>query len=156
MKLKANNTTYILLAVVLGIWGVFVVSFVNDLNPGDSQVELSLGTVSTGKRQVQPKAVFELVDTPRDPFLNTNYTAQAKKTTTKTRVTNTAIVWPNIQYKGQIKSGSSKNTVFVLAINGLEHILKAGSTASEVKIVQGSNQQVRLQFKGQIKTFELQ
>ncbi|MDC7996887.1 hypothetical protein [Gilvibacter sediminis] len=153
--MKVNKTTYLLLVVVLGIWGYFIVSLVSDLSGDDALDTSSLkgGTITT--YESKEKERFELIENPRDPFFGTMNEAPKNTSAAKTQSTSTKANWPSIIYKGKV-SGSKNATRYILAINGKEYLVTKGQVITDVTLISGDTEAVKVRFEGQTKTFAKQ
>lgn len=155
MKIKANKTTYILLLVVVGIWGYFIVSLLSDLNPEFDTPEQFVAQSPRIKNPTE-KEKFELIETTRDPFdmpkVNKSTTSNREKTTLKKK----ELSWPSINYLGTISDGGQKQSIYVVSINGKQQLLKKGQSANEVTLVRASAKEIVVKFEGDTKIIALQ
>lgn len=153
--MKVNKTTYLLLVLVLAIWGYFIVSLVGDLSGGDDIENSALSIESTVSYKANERETFELIENPRDPFLGKATKKQKSANSPSFKTNTSATNWPNVVYKGSI-SGVGNATRFVLAVNGNEHLLSKGQSAAKLTLISGSEEEVKLGYEGQTKTFTKQ
>ena len=151
--MKGKIPTYLLLFVVLTIWGVLIYKFASDLSD-DSIVQNKLEQGTFKKPVSVSTNPFELLPVEQDPFLGTLYREKEKKTTS--RNTTIKILWPQLHYDGIVSDGKGKSKVFLVNINGIQHLLKTGDTISSIKVVRGNAKSVFLRYKGQTKEFTIE
>lgn len=153
-NLKVNKTTYVLLIIVLGIWGYFIISLISDLS-GDYDLPLANeGSLTIKKIKSKERETFNLIDNPRDPFFGKTRSKNTSTVTSRVKPTPSK-PWPNIIYKGQIK-GNGSSTRYILSINGSEHLLKQGDALESVTLISANETDAKLRFEGQTKTFSRQ
>ena len=133
LELKNKAKTYVLLVLVIGVWGTVAYKIVAALNPDLPELpqqELSLNT--DFKMSIQ-RDTFSIQRVNRDPFLGT--LEKPKKTVKKKRkATTPQVQWMPIAYNGMISKGGS-NKIFLISINGQQHLLKQGQIREGVKVV---------------------
>ncbi len=139
--------------IVVLIWGLVIYNIVDAFSSED--IAMLKNTPSTFKApEVHEKEAFALLPIPSDPFLGTMYhKLKAKKTTRKN--IRQEIVWPSIKYEGFISGTTKKTSVFMLNINGQQHLVKKGDTLQNIKVIKGSQENLRLKYKGQTKEFTI-
>lgn len=156
--MKKKTKTYVLLGVVVLIWGIIGYKIISSLNP--SLPEQQLAQTSQGDFKPSKKIeadTFSIELTERDPFLGTMYRPKTTSKPKRISKPKEEIVWPNISYLGTVKkSSNSKNQIFVITIDGQQYLLKKGQEVKEVKLLSGSENEVKLQFKKKRKEYTKQ
>lgn len=151
--MKKKGKTYILLVVVLGIWGVIGYQVFAKLNPDDSPIVAANSDISFTPKQTIEKDTFSINSKHRDPFLGKPYqlkqTSNIKKRVLKKK---DPIVFPPITYKGVISKQQSSQNIYIIAIKGTQQLFKVGKTIHEVKLLKGNKKSITISFKGERKT----
>ncbi len=152
-----KGKTYILLAVVLGIWGTIGYQVYSKMNPEEEPITTSNTIVSFSPKQDIKKDTFSISADHYDPFLNTPY--QKNRTASKTRRSTKpkeTIVFPAVTFKGAISKQKSKENIYILEINGTQQLFKVGKEIDHVKLIKGSKKLVVISYKGQRKEIGIQ
>jgi len=148
--MKNKKSIYLLLPVVLLIWGLVIYqffSFSNEPAPNAEEQNYSLETLKIKERDTIP-----IVVNYRDPFLGKMYgphqkTVGVKKTKRPVKET-PPLVWPAIIYKGIVSDTKNEKKVFMLIINGRTFLMKKGSTENEILLIDGTKESVSVKYQG--------
>ncbi|WP_156113409.1 hypothetical protein [Wocania ichthyoenteri] len=144
--MKTKTKTYTLLTLVLGIWGVIGYKILSAVNPTSPEfVEQNLD-VSFNPKARKETDTFSIKPVNRDPFLGTLLIK--KKTITKNPKHKTTVVWKPIIYHGNVSNQNGKTKVFIISIDGQQHLIKPGQVINEVKLIKGNSKSVLLSYKG--------
>ncbi|WP_299181237.1 hypothetical protein [uncultured Aquimarina sp.] len=153
--LKGKKGLYILLPLVVFIWGAIIFQVVDAFSDEDPVVsditKISFATIETKEREK-----FPISDVDRDPFLGTMYHPQKitpKRVKTKNKKQET--VWPSIRYKGLVSAQNNSSAIFLVEINGSDQLMKIKDSFSEVQLVKGSSSAIKLKYKGSTKQFQI-
>lgn len=159
--MKTKKNIYILLAVVLLVWGAVlyqVFSFTNsDEIPVSNNPEFVIKPL-----KIKEKQTFTININYRDPFLGKMYTPRTVsnvKASTKIKKqpkSQENLVWPSILYKGMISDVKNKNKIFMLIIDGQYHYMKIGDTENEIFLKEGSKESVYIKYKGNLNLIMLE
>ncbi|WP_046744106.1 hypothetical protein [Kordia zhangzhouensis] len=149
-----KGKTYLLLTIVLGIWGAIGYQIFSKLNPDDTPALAVNSEVNFSPKQTIEKDTFSINSEHRDPFLGKPYlqkkTSKIKHVSSSKKV---SVVFPSIVYKGVIsKSDNSSQDIYIIAINGTQQLFKVGKTIDEIKLLKGSKKSISIQYKGAQKT----
>ncbi|TPN87679.1 hypothetical protein [Aquimarina algicola] len=153
--LKSKKSLYILLPLVVFIWGAIIFQVLGAFSDDDpifnENTQIDVSEITTKEREV-----FTIEPLERDPFLGTLYQPKKKKSkSTKPRVQKqTAFLWPNIQYKGLV-SGNNNNAIYLISINGVDQLMKVKQTIDQVTLIKGASSTIRLKYKGKTKNFTI-
>jgi len=151
--LKNKKNIKILVPVVVLIWGLVIYKIVDAFSSED--MTMLKNTPSTFKApEVHEKETFALLPIQSDPFLGTMYHKPKAKKTTHRNIRQ-EIVWPSINYEGFISGTTKKTTVFMLNINGQQHLVKKGDILQNIKVIKGNQENLKLKYKGQTKEFTI-
>jgi hypothetical protein len=153
--MKNRKNIYILLPIVLFIWGAVMYQFFSFSNNG---VDIKL---VSNRFEVKPIDIKE-IDTSfitvnyRDPFLGkaynpSNNVVKKKKTTKqKPKVLEEIFVWPKILYKGIVSDTKDKTKVFMLIIEGQTFLMKIGDTQKGIFLKEGDRESIYVKCKDRL------
>ena len=152
--MKTKRNTYILLGLVVVVWGALIYQFFSYANP-DTQIEEETN-FSIKPLTIKDKDSFGIEINPRDPFLGKVYVENqipkvAKKP--KTIKVKEPIVWAQIAYKGIVSDKSAKVKVFMVIIDGKTYLMKQGDVEKEITLKDGDRESIDLMYKGELDTF---
>lgn len=146
--MQSKTKTYILLASVLGIWGVIGYKIISTLNPETPELASTAFNTSFTPKVTTTLDTFSIQATERDPFLGTLYTKKRLITKSTKKV---EVVWLPIVYHGSVTQQASGNKIFVISINGEQHLMKLGQTIKEIKLLRANANEITLSYKGERK-----
>ena len=153
--LKGKKGLYILLPVVVLIWSAIIFQVLDAFDDDDPVITAS-NTVSFVNIETKEREKFTLGIVDRDPFLGTIY--RPKKVVNinpKPRVKKQEIVWPSIKYKGLVSDQNNASSIYLIEINGSDQLMKVNDTFDEVTFSKGSNNTIKLRYKGKTKQFKM-
>lgn len=154
--MKNKKNIYILLPVVLLIWGVVLFQFFSFSMSGE------VITTASPEFDIKPFKLKErtsfLIDVNyRDPFLGSVYSPEKDPKTIPQKVQEKrvpkpeeTIVWPVIQYKGMLSDPKEKNKRFMLVISGKNYFMKTGDTQDEIFLKEGDKESIYVRYKGNL------
>ena len=156
-KMKNKKNIYFLLPAVLIVWGILIYKVVSGLNPSEQHSQAIEPTGQFTPKSFKKTETFTIKADYRDPFLGTLQKKKTTKTKRKTSpvVEEESIPFPNIIYKGIISPKNKNEKVFLIIVNGQQHLFKSNTTFSEVKLLNGNPKDITVQFQDQKKTFPL-
>ncbi len=149
--MKNKTKTYILIVLVLGIWGTIGYKIITGLSPNlPVSVEDNL-LVSFSPEKIKKLDTFSIQTVDRDPFLGTIRRTDIKKKSTNTfkRKQSNINSKAQIDYLGLIKNHNSSQQVFIININGKQNILKKGQVVENVKLLQGNSREIVISQNGE-------
>lgn len=141
--MKKQYKTYILIVAVLIVWGIIGVQIFNYLNPKEEALPTIESKQKVFRKKKEHKESYTVKTHQRDPFLGKLLVKPVVKRTKKKAA---PVVFPPIQYHGIIESGKKKS--FIVSINGVQSVLKAGQTINEVRLLSGNKKQISIRYKG--------
>lgn len=144
-----------LLVVVIGVWGVIGYQVWSGLNQNIQAEEYNGITIAFNPKNSISIDTFSVQTFNRDPFLGTLIKKSIKTATHKLKVLN-KILWLPISYDGLIQKRDSRQKVFVITINGKQHLIKRGQSIDSVSLVRGNAKSIVVRYKNQQKTFNIQ
>jgi hypothetical protein len=157
--MKNKKNIYILLPIVLLIWGAVMYQFFSFSNTGNETLTAS------NKFNLKPIAIkerdtFTINVNYRDPFLGKAYGVKNKSNDTTSRkkiirkvkepIVEPVFVWPKIVYRGIVSDTKDKTKVFMLIIDGQTFLMKIGNTEKEVFLKEGDRESVYIKYKGRL------
>ena len=157
--MKNKKNLYILLPAVIIVWGLLIYKIINGLSPSSQQVKAteSIGQFKP-KRPEQQTTSFSINADYRDPFLGTF--ENKKKIVTKGKnvpiVQKVSVPFPSIVYKGIVSPIGKNEKVFLIVVNGQQHLFKRSAVFKEIKLLNGNAQEITILFQGQKQTFQLE
>ncbi|MFY0482525.1 hypothetical protein ACI6PS_07950 [Flavobacterium sp. PLA-1-15] len=152
--MKNKKNLYVLLPVVLFIWGAVLYQFFSYSDNGE-MVSVSSGTFNPKPLSIKPRDTFSIDVDYRDPFLGKIYPSTSnkinKKSTGKRQIKKEeSIVWPSIVYKGIVSDSKDKTKVFMLIINGRTFLMKRGDVENDVFLKEGNRESIYVKYKGHL------
>jgi hypothetical protein len=153
-KKYLNSILIVLLALIWG--GVIYKYFVKKKTV---LPENALQSKSMAIDYTIAKDTFVLRLNNRDPFkaskrrrVQSNTTQQAKSSSNRAKQPKKALVWPNIQYYGFVKSAQNKTRKAHVKINGRLHRKRERETIDNVKLVKVYSDSIIVMFNREKKT----
>ncbi|WP_097045178.1 hypothetical protein [Flagellimonas pacifica] len=150
--MSKNIKTYLLLGIVLLIWGIIGFKVLSALSPEDETLALA-ENVNFEPKEVAEKDTFNILVNYRDPFLGT---LSLSKKRTKKVVKKREVQFPSVNYTGLITDQNTKNHIFFVTISGNQYLMRVGNTQSDVTLVSGRSNNIKIRYKGILKTIPLQ
>lgn len=152
--MKNKKSIYILLPIVLLIWGLVAYQFFSFSTEAPEEVNQA-GVINFEPIQIKSSDGSAFSVDYRDPFLGKMYNANTVKHTPKKKhpvakmpVKKEPIVFPKIAYKGIVSDTKDKMRVFMIIINGHTYLMRKGEIESEVLLKDGNKEMVVIKFKG--------
>ena len=147
--MNKQKKTYILLAIVLVIWGLIGYQIYKRFNPTKPKLKTIKMQSSFIRKKNVENSFYELQTTYRDPFLGK---FPVKKKVVKKRIEKPkkAVRFPKIIYNGMIEGSESPS--FILTVKGKQEILKKGEIIQEVKLITANSEEAIVSYQGIKKT----
>lgn len=155
LRLKNKTKTYLLLVVVLGIWGVIGYKIWSGFNTEVPEAKQQEFAVSFNPKTNTVIDTFSVQTAERDPFLGTLTLQKLKKTNTTKSKKQDNFVWLPISYQGLVKKQDSKEEVFIVNIRGKQYVLKLGQKIDSVTLVKGNIKNIVVRYKNKQKTIDI-
>jgi len=156
--MKNKKLIYVLIPLVLFVWGVIIYRVFNTINNNESPQLMNKPIAIADERKEFLNDTFSLRLNYRDPFLGkllktvTTAGGNKKKELLKTPLkTEAAIVWPVIVYGGVIKNQNSNKLWGFVQINGQVNIVKEGDVINEIQVKKIMKDSIEVQFGKQKK-----
>lgn len=149
--MSSKLKTYVLLILVVGIWGVIAYRVFSAINPSQPSNLGNDRMMAFKPSTLKIKDTFSIQIAERDPFLD-KYNVSTKKIKTKS-VKRKIIEWLPITFHGTIAKASSTKQIFIITLDGTQHLMKIGQTMKNVKLLKGDTNAITMVYKGTQKTF---
>lgn len=142
--MKNKKTAYIMVPIVLAIWGMIAWKVYAAMKGKGDQVSVHANLESEKLNATEIPDTIQLIANYRDPFLDKQIVV---KDNSKSRIKNSKLPvvkvpeppkaptgWPKISYQGLIKRNSDQKTVGFLSVNGASYFVQGGEGAGEVNV----------------------
>ena len=147
--MKNKKNLYILLPVVLLIWGAVLYQFF--LFSDHVEMTETPQKYTVNRIIIRKKDTVTLNVNYRDPFLGKMYNTVAKKPVKnkKKAIEKKAepLLWPTIIYKGIVSDAKDSKSIFMLIINGRTFLMKKGDIESEIRLLGGNTESIEVKYK---------
>lgn len=160
-KMKNKKNIYILLPLVIGIWGLLIYNFFSYLDPEEVALPEDNFTVSKDVKYIEPDTTTIDIN-HRDPFLgklssqnSENQPSNVTKSSTNEKPEAEIEEVINIQFKGIVSDSSDKVKVFMIIINGKTFLMKQGDKEQDVKLLKGNRESIVVLNKGKQNTISI-
>ena len=150
--MKSKKSIYILLPLVLLIWGILGYQLFSFFGNEEEPTENDLTFQVQNTTYKAPDSVKIVVDY-RDPFSgklsdgnNSNKlkTSNLRRSKTETVLTNKEENKPIIIYRGLVSDTKEKNKVFMFSVDNKTYLLEKGQTENDIKVISGDTKQITL------------
>ncbi|RYJ42040.1 hypothetical protein [Flavobacterium beibuense] len=148
--MKNKKNIYILLPIVLLIWGMVIYRLFSFTNP-ETDTTIASSTVRLKPLDIKERDTFSIDVNYRDPFLGKMYRPESQKTlkTHSVKTIKEPIVWPAVIYKGIVSESNGKKKVFMLSINGKTYFMTEKTTEEGVTLKKGNRSTIEVIYKGE-------
>lgn len=169
--MKNKKLTYILIPLVLGLWGTILYKIFHTVNTKSTDLSVNKNIITDNMQTQTVLDTFSIHPVYNDPFLrkktnNANYQkAQPKPATNisetkkvvKPEVTQpSAITWPGIVYNGLVKNQKSNKLLAMIQVNGQSNIMQTGDVFAELQLVKVTKDSIEILFHSERKTIKKQ
>jgi hypothetical protein len=159
--MKNKKLLYILIPIVLLVWGVIIYRIFNVVNgSGSNEVRKSAFVENTVNENLID--TFSIHPNYRDPFIS----KRAKKTTSENKIISTVTKpdlikkvsnvvvplsdkWPSLVYNGLIKNEKSNKQLALVLINGQSNILQLGNVSEGVELTKIFRDSIEVKFNSE-------
>jgi hypothetical protein len=150
--MKNKKSIYILLPLVLIIWGLIIYRFLS-FSTADITEDTASSNYSLKPIVLKPRDSFIIKVNYRDPFLGRMYspptklTANLRKSRKKTTIAE-PLQWPSVIYKGIVSDTKNKKKVFMVIINGTTYLMSEKDKEQEIQLNTGNRDFIEVTYKG--------
>lgn len=154
--MKKKQHTYLLLVIVLGVWGTIAYKIIVGLKSDEVTTNAPLATVLFSPKTIIEVDTFSISKYMRDPFLGRYPKKKQQKATRSNKKQQKATTdFPRVIYKGKITKQQSSESIYILEINGKQYLLREGKQAEDIKLLKGAKQHIMILYKGHRKNIPL-
>jgi len=153
---KHRTKTYVLLVIVLAIWGVAGYNIYSSVYGGTST---AIYTNDDSKelfkeKKIKLRSAFVIHKHERDPFLGTIKREKPnKKAAPIRRAVKPTKSEVKVEYAGMVKTGNSKGeSIFFVNINGTSNLMHIHDRISGIKLISGDESEITIVINGKRKT----
>lgn len=143
--MKGKIKTYILLIASIAIWGTIGYRLITGLNIDIPEVENTAKVLAFTPKKITETDTFSIKNIEKDPFLGTLISNKKIPSTLVKKVNRDTIRIP-ITYHGLIKKENSKEIVYVVTINGTQHLIRKAGKVDEITLVKGNAEEVLINY----------
>jgi len=159
--MKNKKMLYILLPLVLFVWGLIFYKVYNSINSSNQIVSEPPATTNLNDSNLYKMDTFSIFNNYRDPYLTKavsvvkgNSHTINKPIPDKSIQVHTEVKWPSIIYNGVIKSKKSLKKLVLLKINGESNFMSTGTSSMGVEILDIYNDSIKVNYKGEFKVIK--
>lgn len=153
-----KTKTYILIVVVVLIWGVVIYNIASAVSGSDDTVEIQFQPDPINLNLENKRDTFNLIADYRDPFLGVVTKAAVQRTKKKAKpakVQTPKEPLPSITYSGYMRDPENGTPVFFINVNNEQLMMKLTEVVGQIKLLSGSDKQVVLIYNEQRLTIPL-
>ena len=159
--MKSKKSIYILLPIVLIIWGILIYQFFSYTSSEIIEVQEELPLFV--KIDYKEPDTTALDVNHRDPFTGKLENAKYNGSPSNKKVTNppkiktetTPEVQTQIEYKGIVSDVANKKKVFMVVIDNQTYLMKQGDKENGVELINGNRESITIKHKGKKKNILL-
>lgn len=153
--MKRNKKTYLLLLLVLVIWGVLGFKLLGSLNPNKSPSAPLVAVERFKPNAITKKDTFSIIADYRDPFLGT--LPKRKDTVSRKKTIPKIVTVPEkqIRYSGFVTESTTGKKIFFLSIDGQNYMMTLLQVEQEVKLLAGNGENIKVKYGSQTKLIPL-
>ena len=152
--MKKQTKTYILLGVVLLIWGIIGFRIYGSLSPTPEVNEVA-GMATFRPKAIKEREHFTILADYRDPFLGTMPAREVVRKKIKKTVAPQEPM-PEMTYTGYITDTSTQGKIYFITMAGQQYMLSPKEKVGEMTLISGTATKVKIRYKNRLKTLQLQ
>jgi hypothetical protein len=154
--MKNKKLTYLLLPLVIIIWGTIFWKFFTGMGKKDDKIFTPIVHLSN-------ESLKEETDTIRlsfqynDPFLhNLRENTVAKPTANENvvRKPNIVVAWPKVEYRGSVGKHSQSKYLGLIKLSGKENLISEGDVIENMRVLNVTPDSVELEFMNDKRFFK--
>lgn len=153
--MRKNTKTYILLFVVLAIWGFLGFQIIGAFNSDEPEFPIVASNETFVPKTLKKRDTFSITAHYRDPFLGTIPRSKTVKKKNIKKVTKPEQPKKNITYSGSVAQNNSGKRMYFLTIDGTQHIIAKNETIADVQLLSGTTESVKVRYGNRTETIAL-
>lgn len=159
--MKSKKSIYILLPIVLIIWGMIIYQFFSYTNSQVIEVQEELPLFVNIDYKEPDTTALDI--SHRDPFTGKLENAKENIGSTRKNAANASKMnaeskheeQTKIEYKGIVSDVANKKKVFMVIIDNRTFLMKQGDKENEVELINGNRESITIKHKGKKKNILL-
>ncbi len=150
--MKNKKVVYLLLVVVVLIWGIIFYRIFSTVGASDNNTN-SLNNHAKSEVDKNANDTFNIDGNYRDPFLGNMQVdkpvilSTAPKQVVKEEKVVQKLAWPSIEYGGMIKNQKSNKQLVLVQINGQNNLMKTGDIVAGVQLMKIYKDSLEVSFQ---------
>ncbi|NAY93515.1 hypothetical protein GTQ34_16530 [Muricauda sp. JGD-17] len=152
--MSKNVKTYVLLGVVLLIWGIIGFKLLGAFSP-ETEPSSKVRVSEYKPAKTVERDTFSLIADYRDPFLGTLPQVKSKDQSLKKKK-KPIVQFPRIFFTGLVSGGQAKENIFFVTIDNRQYLMRKGDIKEGITLVKGSPNSIRVHYQGLHRTIPLQ
>lgn len=148
--MKSKTSLYILLPLVIIIWGIVIFKVVGAVTERP-ETAINVPEINRFKNFQFEKDTFSLEPINQNPFLGHFY--KKPDPVIKNIPPKSQIIWPTIIYLGLVSDSGESSKIHIVEINGKQLLFEKGSSNGEFILVGSRSNKVILSYKGERRAF---
>jgi hypothetical protein len=163
---KNKKATYLLIALVVFIWGTIVFKIIKHVGPSDIP-EQAFQPVMKADSFFEKDSVYQLNLKYSDPFLKGSYSkpvvVEQKQSRTNTNIRRRIkpqetlkqkipVTWPGLGFSGNIINDKTGEQLGLLIIDNDSYLFRKGETRFGITLLELYNDSIKVEFEKEIKT----
>ncbi len=153
--MKKNHRTYLLLLLVLVVWGILGFRIVKTVSPSTKGTVPLVHAEKFVPTPIKKRDSFALNANYRDPFLGTFPKTEKPKKVRVTVAQKEILPDKNISYTGFITENGSRKKIFFLTVDGMQQIFSENDVLQGVELLSGDGKKVQVHYNGKTKKIPL-
>lgn len=164
--MKSKKSTYLLIILVLGVWGAVAYKIFSHIRKGDDTEQVYNFNNSKVDEVFATDTQIVLSLNYPDPFLKgSRHNAGGDMRTVSTKVnireridplygqnTQSQVVWPEIIYSGIVRNKKTNEALGLVQITNSSQLMRPGQDFGGVRLLELYSDSIRLNFQNQKKT----
>lgn len=150
--MKKDTKTYLLLALVLAIWGIIGYKVLSP-NSSDALEQDSFEKITVKSLSIKEKDTFSILADYRDPFLGTFPKKSIKKKSKPKKAPEPEIT---VQFTGLMTDNDTKQRIYFITIAGQQYLMNVKDEIEKVQLLSGTSTSIRIRSNGKTRIIELQ
>jgi hypothetical protein len=149
--MKNRKLLYLLVPLTIILWGLIIFRVFRHLNPPAPAKSFNTDMDSLSAVNHSEDTLI-LMANYSDPFLERNLVSawgssyeSNNKVSGKTGNSTIPVIWPEVSYGGTIINKESNTIVYLIKINGANHLIKAGTSINRIKLIKTFNDSIIIQ-----------
>lgn len=153
--MKKQYKTYLLLVIVLLVWGMIGFQFLRAINPSVPTPDAATSYEKFNPKRTKIRDTFSILAAYRDPFLGILETPKVESKKKDIKPSKKDVPKKNIVYTGFVTDNANHQKIFFVTIKGQQYMMGLNDVMQEVKLVSGTKSQIKVSYNGISETVSL-